>query len=789
MELRRVIFTAGLSLLFQAAACGGGGGSTGTTGAPATTTGAPLDAGAPCSSNGECQSGVCGVDGDDGGAGNCCLDKCVTGDSCGATGCNDTGACVYPASGTSCGADFCGAARLTQRACNGAGACVPTNATPCPGDLGCNDAGTACNTSCSTSKDCAGGYVCNAGACVSPVHVGPCTEDDDCWSNVCGLNGTGHCCYASTRCSTADATCGATDCDPGTGACNYADAGTSCGSVVASCANGMQQDPSVCDGKGACPTPATRPCDPFLCGPTACLTSCTDATSCGAGDFCDSVASTCCPGTISGGTVRVDATGGNDAAGCCSLPGYPPCQTIARTMQIIDTLQARDVIISAVVDKGHTWNPPGEVYPIVLGWGVELKAPEVYFYDANANTAIFDIKAFSANDTVGYASLVGSALFPVSVGVDEFRDQTTDASAIQVEPGSTLYLANASVNGSETKDTAAITVTAGGTLVLAQDKSAAVTGTVTIGNALNNTSTNGYKGIVCQTGKGMGCTIRDAALKAGQSSLVIEGQQYIDIDAEDYANITLTSSPVIGLPPAATGFEQCMIAASTAKPDVESNGTTNAAAVLLNGLATVTFDNGTVQCIHGGAFFLAATTTGVPNLTLDSTTIQNTEFGVKANAGSATVSNSTIQYNYIGVEQGTDGTNVASIDLSSGGDGGTTTVACSSYVETAKGRNGAGASVVNATSAVLNAQNVDWDTSGPDLFQCNSGLSTCTCENSSCSVSVADAGFDGLDAVYTSTGSIETGGNGVSSLDCTPPASTCTCPPPLVCCGPNVCCG
>jgi hypothetical protein len=287
--------------------------------------------------------------------------------------------------------------------------------------------------------------------------------------------------------------------------------------------------------------------------------------------------------------------------------------------------------------------------------------------------------------------------------------------------------------------------------------------------------------------KNQGCTIRDATLKAGVSSLVIEGQENVDIDAEDYATITLTSSPVIGLSPADAGFLQCEqftpTPAADGKPDAYSHGA-KATAVLLNGNVNMTFNNGTVQCIYGDAFLLNASKNGSPTLTLDGTTIQNTEFGVYANAGSATISNSTIWYNGNGVEQGTDGTNISSLDLSSGGDGGTTTVVCNNSYESVHGRSTPGASVLNSTSASLNARNVDWDTPGPDLFSCNAKLTSCTCELSSCTVYTADGGFDGLDAVYTASGTIDTTGNGTSTADCTAPVNT----PCGTCLAGDVCC-
>jgi len=792
-----------------AAACGGGnsgttggsGGTGGTTSAGTSsggsTTGQPLvSAGQPCSANSQCAApGICGVDG----TGNCCAAACVTNDGgCGATGCDGTGACIYPQPSVSCGAS-CSNATAMANNCDGSGNCEVGSPMLCPSNLGCNSAGAACNTSCANSKDCAANYVCNDGGCAAPQTVGPCTENDDCFSMRCGINGVGHCCVGATLCVTGDPTCGATDCDPGNGACNYADAGTACGSILASCTSGTQQDPSICDGKGTCPAPAMVACTPFICGATACLATCTDNTSCGSGNFCDLSHSSCCDALTDGASINVDATGGSDATPCCSVPGRPPCQSLAQAMKIIDNAQAKNVTLNAAVRVGHTWNPPGEVYPIVLGWGAELSAPGVFFYDgadAGTDAEVIDINNYSKNDTVGYASIVGAAGNVVTVGSDEFMDQSLDSSAIKVETGNTLYLANASVNGSYevkvgldeyTTETTAITVAGGAALVVGQDKSAGVTGTVTVGNAFDNDATNGWSGIVCQVLKNKGCTISDATLKAGVSSLVIQGQENVDIDAEDYATITLTSNPVIGLSPADAGFGQC-----TDKPDVADsfsglNGETGAA-VLLKGLATMTFNNGTVQCISGDAFDLVATKNGVPALTLDNTTIQNTEYGVNAAAGTATVSNSTIWYNYNGVQQGTDGTNVSTVDLSSGGDGGTTTVVCSNSYESVASNGTPGISVLNSTTASLNASNVDWDTPGPDLFSCDATFADCTCEISSCTLDTSDGGVDGMDAVYTSSGTVDTSGNGTSTADCTAPAGGGGCGGIITCLPPDHCC-
>src|SRR5262249_43344509 len=155
---------------------------------------------------------------------------------------------------------------------------------------------------------------------------------------------------------------------------------------------------------------------------------------------------------------------------------------------------------------------------------------------------------------------------PATVGWDEFSAPSTDPTQIAVESGNTLYLANAQVNGSVevqvglndvSTETTAITVNGGGSLVIGQDQSGAVKGTLTMGNSFAQSQTDGWNGIVCTSANGKGCTITDVVLKAGQSSLVMIGQENIDIDAEDYASITLNQNPSIGVAPSDAGFGTC----------------------------------------------------------------------------------------------------------------------------------------------------------------------------------------------------------------------------------------
>ncbi len=151
-------------------------------------------------------------------------------------------------------------------------------------------------------------------------------------------------------------------------------------------------------------------------------------------------------------------------------------------------------------------------------------------------------------------------------------------------------------------------------------------------------------------------------------------------------------------------------------------------------------------------------------MTINDTTIQNTWLALGVFEGSAVVSNSTLRYNSAGVWQGNSDLGMSgTVDLSGGAVGGRNTVACSRT----EGYYYYGVSVVNETSATLNASNVDWDTPGPDLFSCDSDFSNCSCQIAACT-DLPDAGD--MDAVVIDGGgTILTTGNGLSPLNCAAP--------------------
>ena len=270
--------------------------------------------------------------------------------------------------------------------------------------------------------------------------------------------------------------------------------------------------------------------------------------------------------------------------------------------------------------------------------------------------------------------------------------------------------------------TSAITVLNSATVMLGQDRSGDQVGPVNVGQAGGGIKkgayfNDGWIGINCQ-----GCTLVDSSALAGATGLFIEGQIFADLLAGDGSTITLKSAPVIGAAPNATSFNTCF-----SKLDAIAGG--GGGAVLLTGLVNMTFENGHVQCIAADAFQLFASSLGAPTLSIDSSTIQNTEAAIVAGAGSATVSSSTFQFNYNGVEQLTDGTNFGTIDLSGKGLGGTNTIVCSSDIEShPRNREAPRApDVLNETSMPIVATNVAWDTAGARSLHLRQRAHDCAC--------------------------------------------------------------
>jgi hypothetical protein len=167
---------------------------------------------------------------------------------------------------------------------------------------------------------------------------------------------------------------------------------------------------------------------------------------------------------------------------------------------------------------------------------------------------------------------------------------------------------------------------------------------------------------------------------------------------------------------------------------------------------------------------------------------------VHASAGTAIVSSSTIQFNYNGVVEDSDGVDAVSIDLSGGNLGGTNTLICANSYESVfdGGADGPGVCLRNDTTQTIDAKNVAWDTRGPDVFSCDPTLADCSCDISSCEGGAAadpDAGNEGIDIALieedAGVGAVTTTGHTLSSTACTIPPKLCNgevCPPGTICC-------
>jgi hypothetical protein len=327
-----------------------------------------------------------------------------------------------------------------------------------------------------------------------------------------------------------------------------------------------------------------------------------------------------------GGTIYVDGVSGDDSAACCGLGSHVPCRTVWKAMGVIDDAGARDVVIEATVDGGGgDWTPSTEKYPIVLGWGAELHAPGVFFFDPDggfswlpdagdlqcptqiaAGCSVIWIGPFSQNDTIGYASVIGDTGNPVGVGINAADTLfTPDQSAVVVWNGNSGYLANAHVNTSifdtDTVFAGALSVEQA-TLWLGQNHAGSIFGTVTIGDDLSlQDLVPGGVGISC-----FDCTIRDAPMDAGQSSLIVRGQMLAGLEAWGVFDVSLTGSPVFGTAPAGDGELTC--------PLIGVDGAT----IYLEGGGQLTLKNATLQCSQvalGVAF--DDVYQGAPTATLD----------------------------------------------------------------------------------------------------------------------------------------------------------------------------
>jgi hypothetical protein len=265
-------------------------------------------------------------------------------EKCGGS-CDGQGACAFATTSVECRPPSCSNDALTTSHCDGLGACA-SKTDPC-GGYRCDDAGTACKSSCQSAADCTGAAECIEGLCVDELPLGePCgTNNAACLSGYCV---DGVCCSVPScgecltcvnpadpgSCKDVEAgpaptgdcpgapACGAGQCD-GAGSCAYKPLDAECG---ASCAADTETI-STCDPSHACVQGSPSPCAPFVCdGNVRCHSGCTDLQQCVANGACDrSEAHVTGAGTcIAAAQVAAVSSGSLQAAINSALAATPP---------------------------------------------------------------------------------------------------------------------------------------------------------------------------------------------------------------------------------------------------------------------------------------------------------------------------------------------------------------------------------------------------------------------------------------------------------------------------------
>ncbi|HEY2745108.1 MAG TPA: hypothetical protein VGL86_10815 [Polyangia bacterium] len=268
------------------------------------------------------------------------------GSSCGGSCGSSPTACDYPDTSTSCRAQSCANSVETMAAtCDGNGACPMAQTSSC-GAFKCN--GTGCYTTCTAGNtECVAPAVCISGKCQGQLANGTaCSGNGDCVSGFCA---DGYCCNlgCTGQCESCNVTAGS--CLQVSGApagsrapCNNDGSGcggqcgtkrTSCDYPTSqcraqSCSGSTETFSASCDGNGACPAITTKSCTPYVCGGSACETSCSGDGDCISGDYCNGASG--CLSTKPLGRACSSAgecTSGNCVDGvCCDGGCGGPCQ-------------------------------------------------------------------------------------------------------------------------------------------------------------------------------------------------------------------------------------------------------------------------------------------------------------------------------------------------------------------------------------------------------------------------------------------------------------------------------
>src|SRR5438874_3800651 len=141
-------------------------------------------------------------------------------------------------------------------------------------------------TSCGGDGECATGH-CVDGSCCDTACNGQCQACDVAGSiGTCSTlaSGTPHASRAG--CASDGSACGGTCNGSSAVACAYPGVATQ--RRAASCSSDVETVAASCAGTGSCPALTTQSCGAYVCGATACKTSCAADGDCASGNYCDS---------------------------------------------------------------------------------------------------------------------------------------------------------------------------------------------------------------------------------------------------------------------------------------------------------------------------------------------------------------------------------------------------------------------------------------------------------------------------------------------------------------------
>jgi hypothetical protein len=255
--------------------------------------------------------------------------------------CDANGACAGCTVPSDCGADdFCKTRTCVNNTC---GINPTADGTPLPqqtaGDCKvaqCDGAGNSEVIADDNDKpvdglECTNDVCTNGAPSNPPKSVGTACNGG---SDVCTANGQCVDCNSPADCPATPNACTFATCNGNSCGTSNSPSGTVCGTP--SCTGGTQQAAALCNGSGTCQPGASASCAPYVCGATACTTSCVNNTGCSSGNTCDTGIARCSAAGAPKCTEYCNTIAANctQANGNPMYPGTPNCLNVCKTLPL-----------------------------------------------------------------------------------------------------------------------------------------------------------------------------------------------------------------------------------------------------------------------------------------------------------------------------------------------------------------------------------------------------------------------------------------------------------------------